>query len=99
MEDIAKKFIETAGDKASQIGFYWFLDRIMSYITHLIVFFAVLYVIMRLLKMAAESQRQDMILQRQKLGEEIARKILSDQEYRDRFKNWPKIAIEEQDEL
>jgi hypothetical protein len=99
MENSLNKLIELAGDKASQVGFYWFLDRMVGYAFYLIFWLLAAYVLLKIVKYAQEMDMQAMRLQEQKRIDQIARNILSDQEYRNRFKNWPKISIEEQDKI
>lgn len=90
MENVANKFIEVAGDKASQIGIYWFLDRMVGYVFYIIVFLIVARAVTKILNRAQE-------LEEQRLDMQARINELSNREYLDRFKNWPKLPIEERD--
>ncbi len=99
MENSVNKLIDVASDKASQMGFYWFLNKLLDHSVAIIFILMLFYVFVKVIGWQIEMDRRKMLLEERRHNDEIARRILSDIEYRDRFKNWPKLNIEEQDKL
>jgi hypothetical protein len=82
VERAIEKAFDITGSKVSELGFYWFLNKLMGHLLFLAIIIAFVYIFLKIFN-------QGMKIECLKLQEEVARKTMSDEEYRNRFKNWP----------